>query len=96
MDKTCNIFNEFPFDYDSPYNASRVEGREGGWKVQKVASNRMKIEYVIVWGMGIDELGTFLCVSKLLWVYESCEDCRTNWKKKTPDCKYLLAVRYII
>ena len=28
MDKTCNIFNEFPFDYDSPYNASRDDEEE--------------------------------------------------------------------
>ena len=41
--------------------------------IKKVASNRLKIEYVIVLGMGIEELGTSLCASKLIWVYESSE-----------------------
>ena len=70
MDKTCNIFNEFPFDYDSPYNASRDKGRKAGWGwAQKVASKSFKIEYVILWGMGIDELDFFFVESKLLWVF---------------------------
>ena len=38
-------------------------------RIQKVALNQLKIEYVVVWGMGIHELGTFLCASKLVWVY---------------------------
>ena len=35
----------------------------------KVASMRLKIEYVVAWGIGIHEYGTFLCLSKLIWVY---------------------------
>ena len=33
---------------------------------QKIALKLLKIEFVIAWGMGIKELGTFLCVSILL------------------------------
>ena len=40
-------------------------------RVQKVASNQLEIEYVKVLGMDIEELGTRLCASKLIWVYES-------------------------
>ena len=53
----------------------------------KVASKWPKIEYVVAWGIGIHDLGTFLCLSKLLWVCESSEVWPT---KKTPNSKSLL------
>ena len=37
---------------------------------KKIASMLLKMEYVIVLCMGMKEYGTFLCASKLLWVYE--------------------------
>ena len=49
------------------------EGMKEGRRVAKTSSILLKFEYVVVWGMGITELGTFLCVSKLVWVYESSE-----------------------
>ena len=42
-------------------------------RVQKVASNSLKIEYIIVLGTGIEELDTSLSTTKLIWVYESSE-----------------------
>ena len=41
--------------------------------ILKVASILLKFEYVVVSGIGIEELGTFLCASKVIWVYESFE-----------------------
>ena len=35
----------------------------------KVAPNWLKIGYFVAWGIGIHELGTFLFLSELLWVY---------------------------
>ena len=41
--------------------------------ILKVASILLKFEYFVVSGIGIEELGTFLCASKVEWVYESFE-----------------------
>ena len=42
-------------------------------RVQKVASNSLKIGYIIVLGTGIEELDTSLSTAKLIWVYKLSE-----------------------
>ena len=67
------------------------EGRKEGRRVAKTSSILLKFEYVVVWGMGITELGTFLCVSKLLWVYESSEVLNFTQNIRLHNRKSLLA-----
>ena len=50
-------------------------GREGSLLG---VSNRFKIEYVVEGDMGIEELGTFLCASKVLWVYDTSDEARKD------------------
>ena len=66
MDKTCNIFKEFPFDYDSPYNASRDDDDDDDHKsCFKSAQNRVCYSL----GCIFRYIGTPNARKKVLWVY---------------------------
>ena len=55
-------------DYDAPFILVVMMRM-----ILKVASILLKFEYVVVSGIVIEELGTFLCASKVQWDYESFE-----------------------
>ena len=56
---------------------------------KKVASNWVKIEYDIAYDMGMDELGTAVPMSKVLWVCESSEV--QNFVPRTPKNRLHIA-----
>ena len=67
MDKTCNIFNEFPFDYDSPYNASRDDDDDDDEPKTYLETTENRVCYSL--GCIIRYIGTPNFREKVLWVY---------------------------